>query len=91
MADFHQAIEKKSPPIQDGRIWAEINYLDSPSDYREYLPQYNTQPKRRGGDFVILDTARRSAMPAGRMLTFVVGTIIILVCGYLFLVIVDAI
>jgi hypothetical protein len=91
MADFYQAIEKKSPPIQDWRIWAEINYLDSPSDYREYLPQNNTQPKGRRGDFVILDTPRRSAIPVERMLMFIVGSIVVLICGYFVLVVVDAI
>jgi len=25
--------------VQDCRVWAEIHYLDSPTDYREYLPQ----------------------------------------------------
>jgi hypothetical protein len=23
--------------VSDARVWAEINYLDSPTDYREYL------------------------------------------------------
>jgi hypothetical protein len=91
VADFDQAIEKKSPHIKDWRIWAEINYLDSPTDYREYLSQNNSQPKGRRGDFVILDTPRRSLMPAERMLTFMVGSIAVLICGYLFLVVVDAI
>jgi len=25
--------------VQDCRVWAEIHYLDSPTDYHEYLPQ----------------------------------------------------
>jgi len=24
--------------VKDCRVWAEINYLDSPTNYREYLP-----------------------------------------------------
>lgn len=33
--------------VSDCRIWAEIHYLDSPTDYREYLPA--VEPRRRIG------------------------------------------
>jgi hypothetical protein len=35
----HQRIGGESVQISDCWVWAEINYLDSPTDYREYLPQ----------------------------------------------------
>lgn len=28
--------------VRDCYVWAEIQYLDSPTDYREYLPQRTT-------------------------------------------------
>ena len=28
--------------VGDCRIWAEIYYLDSPTNYREYLPQHSS-------------------------------------------------
>lgn len=33
--------------VSDCRVWAEINYLDSPTDYREYLP--TASPRRKSG------------------------------------------
>lgn len=35
--------------VSDCRVWAEIDYLDSPTDYREYLP--GTQPRRNIGTY----------------------------------------
>jgi hypothetical protein len=37
MADLNQAAEKNPVYLLDWRVWAEINYLDSPTEYREYL------------------------------------------------------
>jgi hypothetical protein len=44
--------------VGDCHIWAEINYLDSPTDYREYLPQ-SAPPRSRvvGAEFIVLDNA----------------------------------
>ena len=33
--------------VGDCRVWAEINYLDSPTDYREYLPAAKTRRDMR--------------------------------------------
>ena len=42
--------------IGDCRIWAEINYLDSPTDYREYLPNYGlTNQDGNKADLIMLD------------------------------------
>src|SRR5215467_3467513 len=38
MADLNHAAEKNPLLHQDWRVWAEINYLDSATEYREYLP-----------------------------------------------------
>jgi hypothetical protein len=45
--------------ISDGRVWAEISFLDSSTGYREYLPQnrYRSWP-RSGDDFIMLDSSR---------------------------------
>jgi hypothetical protein len=50
---------KATPPtsfhVQDCYVWSEIYYLDSSTDYHEYLPQ-NT---RSGfGEFMLLDSSR---------------------------------
>lgn len=42
--------------IRDFRVWAEIYYLDSSTDYREYLPQEcDRSPTRSYDDFIRLD------------------------------------
>ena len=37
MANINQAADQNPPFPQDWGVWAEINYLDSPTEYREYL------------------------------------------------------
>jgi hypothetical protein len=43
--------------IGDSYVWAEIYYLDSPTDYREYLPQHCAQQCPVAGDLVMLDSS----------------------------------
>lgn len=38
MADFNEAAENSPVHFQDWRVWAEIVYLDSPTDYQECVP-----------------------------------------------------
>jgi hypothetical protein len=46
--------------VRDCYVWMDICYLDSPSDFREYLPQDRREPNNEG--LVILDSSRRSAV-----------------------------
>jgi hypothetical protein len=41
--------------VGDCLVWAEIYYLDSPTDYREYLPNHHRQPVRIDSQLVMLD------------------------------------
>jgi hypothetical protein len=41
--------------VGDCLVWAEIYYLDSPTDYREYLPNQHRQPVRIDSELVMLD------------------------------------
>jgi len=41
--------------VGDCLVWAEIYYLDSPTDYREYLPNHHCQPVRIDSPLVMLD------------------------------------
>ena len=43
--------------IGDCYVWAEIYYLDSPTDYREYLPQHCARHFPVAGDLVMLDSS----------------------------------
>jgi len=36
-------------------VWNEIRYLDSPTDYREYLPYMASSAPLQGSEFVLLD------------------------------------
>ena len=43
--------------IENCYVWAEIYYLDSPTDYREYLPQHCVQQCPVAEDLVMLDSS----------------------------------
>jgi hypothetical protein len=49
--------------VRDRYVWTEIYYLDSPSDYREYLPQ-DQHGSPDGHSFEMLDSPRQSLRPA---------------------------
>jgi len=42
--------------VRDCYVWAEIHYLDSPTDYREFLPPTSIRHTRVGSDLVMLDS-----------------------------------
>jgi len=71
--------------VPDCYIWAEIHYLDSPTDYREYL-QETGRPELRDDDLVMLDSAPASK---GGIAVFIVTALsLFALAGYfLFLVI----
>ena len=50
--------------VRDCYVWAEIYYLDSPSDYREYLPQ-DPHWSPDGHRLEMLDSPRQSLRSAG--------------------------
>jgi hypothetical protein len=45
--------------VRDCYVWTEISYLDSPSDFREYLPQ-DRKWKPNDDRLVMLDSPRQS-------------------------------
>jgi hypothetical protein len=73
----------KSPLVPQGwGIWAEINYLDSPTEYREYLPNAPVQNPGMSADFILLSASEHSSKV--RRWIFLVGTCLVgaLVVGY---------
>jgi hypothetical protein len=44
--------------VRDSYVWAAIYYLDSPTGYREYLPQYSSIPKL-DSELLILDSCSK--------------------------------
>jgi hypothetical protein len=56
MADQIRKIRTKEAEWQtDASIWRAIHYLDSPSDYREYLPGERHTISFAQSDFIVLD------------------------------------
>ena len=51
--DLHK-IGGSSAHVADCYVWAEIYYLDSPTDYREYLPGRRPIDAICGADFELL-------------------------------------
>lgn len=46
--------------VRDCFVWSEIYYLDSATDYREYLPHNSMHARIRSEDLILLDSSRRS-------------------------------
>lgn len=69
--------------IADCHVWAEIHYLDSPTDYREYLPPNRNRPHALAGeDLVMLDSSKSPDPYMGRSRSdFLVPFFILLIAG----------
>ena len=82
MANLHQGTDGYSVHIQDCRVWAEIYYLDSPTDYGEYLPPAGSQRKGTdvGDELLMLANSEQSSWAGRTMLRwFVAGGLFTLV------------
>ena len=61
MVNQYKQIGGEPVHIRDCHVWAEIYYLDSKTDYREYLPERsNALPE---SELVMLDSPRESPNP----------------------------
>ena len=49
---------------RDCYVWAEISYLDSSTDYREFLPQ-PAVPPRTDSDLMMLDSCQQAGSLGG--------------------------
>jgi len=84
MADTDRGVENNAVHIQDCRIWAEIYYLDSPTDYREYLAPGSMQLRESRSDLVMLEDSKHPLTVNGISLrVLVAGIVLILASGYL--------
>lgn len=72
--------------VQDCQLWAEIKYLDSVTDYREYLPQSQVQRESAlCADLVLLDQVISHSKAEWILLAAVtIGGLSLCVAGYLF-------
>lgn len=63
--------------IQEWEVWARIQYLDSPTDYREYLPPMaDVRPRMIPDSFVLLDGGYRLRDSSLLMLILVTNVLI---------------
>jgi len=73
--------------VRDCQLWAEIDYLDSSTDYREYLPGQETSSDTSDhGELVMLESQNSSPRRSkGRLYGVVIGVItmltFLLICG----------
>jgi hypothetical protein len=56
----HKEIGGEGIHVRDCYVWTEISYLDSPSDFREYLPQHR-QWKPNDDRLVMSDSPKQSS------------------------------
>ena len=59
-------------------VWNEIRYLDSPTDYREYLPSMASSAPLQGSEFVLLDAPKYGWATLGKFLLIVIFLCMIL-------------
>lgn len=65
--------------VGDSYVWSAIYYLDSPTDYREYLPPRSVSPLLSRDDRVTLhSSATFSPLPA-LVLTLLIGILLLYV------------
>jgi hypothetical protein len=50
----YSRIGGESVRVGDCWVWAEIKYLDSPTDYREFLPQSAVRWRHTSGDDLVM-------------------------------------
>ena len=74
--------------IDDCYVWAAISYLDSPTDYREYLPHDRLElPAASDSELMMLEARSHTLWPALRIVAitaFLICTFLLLsgrVCG----------
>jgi len=79
----HQRIGWESIRIGDCYVWAEIYYLDSPTDYREHLPQNRVLGPRTVplDDLVILESSERSPGRGNKPLAGLMFLFVFLISG----------
>jgi hypothetical protein len=68
--------------VGDCYVWSAIYYLDSPTDYREYLPPHGVPPPISRDDLVMLDSSATFSPLSVLGLTILVG-IGVLLCAIL--------
>jgi hypothetical protein len=83
LADYPRTNRKSEGGIHIGDcyIWAEIYYLDSRTDYREYLPQHRAQRRAVAGDLVMLESSEFSLRSRARHLPL---WPVVLLCALIF-------
>ena len=62
----HRRVGGESIHVGDCQIWAEIYYLDSPTDYREYLPQNHSFRQILAAEMALLDSTPSTRRPKAK-------------------------
>jgi len=70
--------------VSDCRVWAEINYLDSPTDYREYLPTPPGLNAKTNDEWVAPGEARRPPQGSSHFVLFLACMLVLGLLLYMF-------
>jgi len=65
--------------VGDCYIWSAIYYLDSPTDYREYLPPHGVSPLISRDDLIMLDSPASFGPLSVLVLTILIGVLLMCV------------
>jgi hypothetical protein len=87
MSNSYSENTGRTSHVRDCQMWAEIDYLDSPTDYREYLPGQGTSFAMSDRDeLMMLDAENHSSRKPTTRLSLVAVAVItllifLLICG----------
>ena len=82
MSTFSNKHRETAFHVSDCYIWSEIHYLDSPTDYREYLPRHGAYAHSiASDDLVLLDSSTPSS--AHHHLLLLAVMVLVLILGLL--------
>lgn len=81
MSNVKKDTNGKSFHVGDCYVWSTIYYLDSPTDYRECLPEHGVRRSVIGDDLVMLDSQRNFPWPRTRLAQLSVLVILALLIG----------
>lgn len=77
----------ESSLVNEYAVWTAISYLDSSTDYREYLRKEHGTSESVTGDLVFLDGSKRSRRSHGPGIMVLMFIAILLIAGFVLLIV----
>jgi hypothetical protein len=90
MSDLHPPLKNRAFKISDCQIWAEIYYLDSPTNYRECLHPMPLAPSILRNDLMMLDERSRRSCAGVNLWLLLIGLLSFMGAAFLLCLLMDS-